>query len=324
MLGSLIASQQALFVSQSLSYLLEIIPQPQLFEPGKLRPWPQLCSTAIPLLRLALSLLLLLNQNPVFSQAYSQDNDSYFQEGSDNETNQGTILPAAAPPLSISPFPAAKQQQIIEALDYNPKPERERKERERKQKEKQAAEKQAEKGESWWDRWNTPRDIGPLDIPGWLFYLLLALLLGICAYVIYQLLDGKFTPRPKEENNQDRRVELEEIQEDQISFRETESLLERAVRNEQYELAVRLQYLSLLKRLHEIRLIVFKKEKVNRAYLFEMDKQPLGKDFRKITLDYERNWYGNYPTDRLSYRLVAKRFELMQEQLDKIEQPAHE
>lgn len=263
-------------------------------------------------------MLLLLGQSMVVAQSYDDEDNAY------SEPIEERVLSAVAPPLAASPFSAAKQQAIIEALDYNPKPEWEKKERERQQKEKEAAEKQAKKGKSWWDRWNDAREIGPLEIPGWLFYLLLALLLGICAYVIYQLLDGKFTRGPKEEKDQDRRVELEEIQEDRISFRETESLLERAVRNEQYELAVRLQYLSLLKRLHELGFIVFKKDKVNRAYIFEMDKQVLGKDFRKITLDYERNWYGNYPTDRLSYRLVGSRFEQMQQQLDKIERPAYE
>lgn len=257
---------------------------------------------------------------------YYDDDDGEAAYEENYHSREASILPAAAPPLSASPFPAAKQQEIIQDLDYNPKPAWEQKERERERKAKEeAARKAKDKQErSRWERWNSSRDIGPLEIPAWLFYSLLALLLGLCGYVIYQLLDGKFGRKPKAEKPNDRRVELEEIEEERISFRETESLLERAVRNEQYELAVRLQYLSLLKRLHEMGLIAFKKNKVNRAYLFEMDRQALGKDFRKITLDYERNWYGNYPTDRLSYRLVAGRFEQVQQQLDKIEQPTYE
>ncbi len=267
-------------------------------------------------------LVLCLNQPFCAAQSYYSDDDDEVAYEENYYTEETTILPAAAPPLATSPFPAARQQEIITDLDYNPKPAWEQKERERREKAAKKAKESQEK--SWWDRWNSSRDIGPLEIPAWLFYSLLALFLGLCGYVIYQLLDGRFGRTPKEQKSDDRRVELEEIEEERISFRETESLLERAVRNEQYELAVRLQYLSLLKRLHEMKLIVFKKNKVNRAYLFEMDRQALGKAFRKITLDYERNWYGNYPTDRLSYRLVASRFEQLQQQLDQIEQPTYE
>ncbi len=266
-----------------------------------------------------------------YDEPYDDDDDDYDDDYDDDdyelpspaESNIPLAEPAP-PPQTKSPFPPEKMAAIQQEMNFNPKADWEQKEQQKAKKREEAARKKREKNEQWWDKWNRNRDIGPLEIPNWLLYLLLLGFVAACGYVIYQLLDGKYLRQPATADEKDSgRVAIEEIQEELITFKETESLLERAVRHEQYELAIRLQFLASLKRLHELGLIVYKKDKVNRAYLFEMDRHALGRDFRQLTLDFERNWYGNYPTDRLSYRLVAKRFEEMQTKLDELERKTH-
>jgi hypothetical protein len=132
------------------------------------------------------------------------------------------------------------------------------------------------------------------------------------------LLDEQFLGRFKREEEA-RRVDIEEIEEDRLSFKETDSLLTRAEKNGQFAIAVRLQYLAVLKRLHEMELIRFKKDKVNRLYLLETADTPFGEAFGQLTSDYERNWYGDYPIDRLSYRLIARKFTDFRSRLDHFE-----
>lgn len=251
------------------------------------------------------------------------DDEAYYPEPVSDLADK-PLSEGATPPQTQSPFPPEKLQAIQSEMNFNPKADWEQKEKEKARKREEAAKKEQEKSESWWAKWNTNRNVGSLEIPNWLFSLLIALFVAACGYVIYKILDSKYLGEAGNKAEKDEgRVAIEEIQEERITFRETESLLERAVRHEQYELAIRLQFLSLLKRLHELGLIVYKKDKVNRAYLYEMDSHASGREFRQITHDFERNWYGNYPTDRLSYRLVAKRFEQMQQQLDELERKTH-
>lgn len=231
------------------------------------------------------------------------------------------LLPIALPlwgqesEVLPSPFSEERHRQLIEEMDFNPPP---TEPEEEEVAETTSPEEQEEK--NWLREWldsffADEQEIGPITLPQPVYYLLLALLAGFVGYVIYRLLDASDWRLNKKKRG-DTAVRLEEIAEDEIDFRETESLLDRAERNRQYKVAVRLQYLALLKRLHELELIRFQKDKVNRVYQLEMNASSYGDHFRKLTFDYERNWYGEYPLDRLSYRLVAERFRDFQQRLD--------
>jgi hypothetical protein len=89
-----------------------------------------------------------------------------------------------------------------------------------------------------------------------------------------------------------------------------EALLEQARRSGDFKAAVRLYYLKLLKRLHEMEKIVWKKEKTNRDYLSEL----FAKDFhfqrmRGLTLSYESVWYGDHDINPESFQRICSQFE---------------
>lgn len=220
--------------------------------------------------------------------------------------------------VTFTPLPAERHLELIKKLDYNPSPER-RKEEEKKRVQREQQEKTASAFEKWLDNlFNSNQEIGPIELPKFLFYLIIIALIGVCGYFIFTLLDERFWGRFKREEEA-RRVDIEEIEEERLSFKETDSLLTRAEKNEQFAIAVRLQYLAVLKRLHEMELIRFKKDKVNRLYVSETTATPFGETFKQLTIDYERNWYGDYPIDRLSYRLIARKFTDFRSRLDHFE-----
>ena len=86
------------------------------------------------------------------------------------------------------------------------------------------------------------------------------------------------------------------------------SLQERAEQAGQFTIAVRLLYIQLLKDLQDNGLLHYRRDYSNRDYQHQLSASPLLTDFRAVTVDYERYWYGKYPLDPLSYRLVKRKF----------------
>lgn len=95
-----------------------------------------------------------------------------------------------------------------------------------------------------------------------------------------------------------------------IGSLDTQTPLERAIRDGNYKLAVRLYYLSLLKSLNERGLIVWKKDKTNRDYLGELFSNDIFfDDVRKLTFSYETVWYGDHEVRPESFESLSSRFE---------------
>lgn len=156
--------------------------------------------------------------------------------------------------------------------------------------------------------------IGNIRLSNTAFILIVLLLIAGLGFFLYQYFDMA-EKRTKGEAINDLQLELENIEEEKLSLSQTETLLEKAERLGDFTTAVRLQYLALLKQLQELGMIQYQRDKTDREYRREMDKTELGDVFSEITIDYARNWYGQYPLDRLSYRLVAERFERLRNHL---------
>ena len=85
-------------------------------------------------------------------------------------------------------------------------------------------------------------------------------------------------------------------------------LLRRAEVAGQYDLAVRLLYITALTELNRAGAIRYRKDRSNRDYLDQLRDHPAGKDFRHLTLAYERYWYGQYAADALAYRTARSQY----------------
>ena len=87
-----------------------------------------------------------------------------------------------------------------------------------------------------------------------------------------------------------------------------EKHLREALARGQYNLAVRIHYLQIIRALSEKKYIRWSKEKTNREYLRELKNTRIEDPVRNITGVYERIWYGNRRTDQEDYLLLAPDF----------------
>jgi hypothetical protein len=79
---------------------------------------------------------------------------------------------------------------------------------------------------------------------------------------------------------------------------------------------VRLYFLDLLKKLNENGVIVWTKDKTNRDYLSELfSKQFHFDEIRRLTLAYERVWYGEHIPTEESYRELRNDFQQTNQKL---------
>lgn len=119
----------------------------------------------------------------------------------------------------------------------------------------------------------------------------LAVIFALCviAYGIYWMMQ---TPRNRTISRDGTEITLANLDE-YIHETDLERFLREALANANWPLAVRLYFLQTIKQLSEKEAIKWSKEKTNRDYLREMRGHRLSAEFREVTRQYERVWYGN-------------------------------
>jgi hypothetical protein len=82
-------------------------------------------------------------------------------------------------------------------------------------------------------------------------------------------------------------------------------------------LAVRLYYLGLLKKLNEAGIIKWQKEKTNNDYLNEIYlRNSYFDEVKKLTIAYERVWYGEHLLNLETFKRLADTFEILNQKLN--------
>lgn len=113
--------------------------------------------------------------------------------------------------------------------------------------------------------------------------------------------------KPKDKKLKDGQIDIAALEED-LPGTDLEGYLERALREENYQLAVRLHYLQLLQLLAEKEYIIWKADKTNREYVLETTARPWHKEWEALTGLFERIRYGRLLIDRSTYGAVRARF----------------
>src|SRR5690606_2691651 len=88
-----------------------------------------------------------------------------------------------------------------------------------------------------------------------------------------------------------------------------DALLEGALRQGDYRLAVRYRFLMLLKQLSQREVIQWHFDKTNMDYLREIPPSPLRQEFQKATYLFDHIWYGQQPIDGPGYHQAEHRFD---------------
>lgn len=127
------------------------------------------------------------------------------------------------------------------------------------------------------------------NLDSFLLLLAIILLIGLIGYGLYIALD---TPANQMLARDGTAITLENV-EQYLHESDLERFLREALANQDYNQAVRLYYLKIIKNLSEQGAIDWAREKTNRDYLREMQNHVLAQPFRKATQTYEYIWYGN-------------------------------
>lgn len=126
---------------------------------------------------------------------------------------------------------------------------------------------------------------------------------GFILFVAYQVFNLKNVFSRKKSNiNISYDIEHENIHEIDL-----QQLLAEALKNEQYRVAVRIQYLLTLKKLSDHGQIQWSIEKTNMHYIFEL-KERYKTNFIALTQIFDWVWYGEHAIDDADYAHIEKQF----------------
>jgi hypothetical protein len=98
------------------------------------------------------------------------------------------------------------------------------------------------------------------------------------------------------------------LSEDHIENVDLDAMIKTALEEKDYRLAVRYQYLRILKLLSQKGIIDWHFEKTNSDYQYEIEEQQLRSGFRDVSYLYDYIWYGEQEIDGIKYETVEARF----------------
>ena len=184
-----------------------------------------------------------------------------------------------------------------------------------------------ESNPTWWDDFKTWIGNLLLQFFEWIFgieeaagalaaflrilpYLLLALLL----YLLIRFFMNVNASTPANSNGKSPYVGLSE-EEHIIKNEDIKVLIQKALSDQDYRLAVRFYFLYILQLMSEEALIDWQLQKTNHDYEKEIRKPELKYAFAKITRLYDYVWYGDFSIDELQYKKAEVIFLSLQKSL---------
>ncbi|MFD0962982.1 hypothetical protein [Pseudofulvibacter geojedonensis] len=87
-----------------------------------------------------------------------------------------------------------------------------------------------------------------------------------------------------------------------------DELLQQAINNKEYRLAVRYYFLTILKELNLKKQIKLDKDKTNSDYLFEISKDSIRKQFSYTSYVYDYVWYGEFKLEDDEFNQIQNSF----------------
>lgn len=86
-------------------------------------------------------------------------------------------------------------------------------------------------------------------------------------------------------------------------------LIDKAIADKNYRLAIRYYYVSILQKLTAKELIDWQQEKTNEDYIKEIKKGAIKDEFTKSTVLYDFVWYGNFNINESEFLAARREFE---------------
>lgn len=143
-------------------------------------------------------------------------------------------------------------------------------------------------------------------------WVLLAVLLFLLIRLFLKVKSNKLITEDKAKN----KVAFTE-EEQIIKNEDINALINQAIAQGNYRLAVRYCYLQSLKYLTEKEMIDWQPQKTNTDYLAELSKSQLQKGFANITKIYDYVWYGEFNIDAAKFESLKLNFETLNQNITK-------
>ncbi len=93
-----------------------------------------------------------------------------------------------------------------------------------------------------------------------------------------------------------------------INNKNIQSLIDKAISQKNYRLAVRYYYLLVLQKLQENDVIDWEPQKTNEDYIKEIKQKTIIDQFKNLTYLYDFVWYGNFEINEVEFSKVASSF----------------
>ncbi|WP_430412589.1 DUF4129 domain-containing protein [Kordia sp.] len=105
-------------------------------------------------------------------------------------------------------------------------------------------------------------------------------------------------------------VQYEDV-ETNIHIVDFDALIREATLNNDYRLAVRYQYLNMLKKMSNYEIISYDPEKTNLEYTYEIKNDSLREQFQYASYLYNYIWYGEFIIDKSQYDKASNSFNVL-------------
>ena len=150
------------------------------------------------------------------------------------------------------------------------------------------------------------------QLGNWKYVIYLAVIALVTFFVIRifgNFKDNEVVPEKKPEIE-----DLEEVEEKMHEL-DLEQLLQQAVQARNYRVALRLNFLIIIKQLSQSGKIAWAREKTNWEYHSELKNRLLADQFREIILSFESFWYGEHPLTELEYHRSEPGYQALRQKL---------
>jgi hypothetical protein len=145
-------------------------------------------------------------------------------------------------------------------------------------------------------------------------FLWILVIVGFIAIVaLYLSSSGVGFFRRKDKAIQQTSVE-EEMPEDIFAINYQKEI-DKAAAQGNYRLAIRLQYLRMLKNMAERNIIHYKQDKTNLDYMMELQPTAYYTNFFRTTRHYEYSWYGKFDVKEETYHSIRRGFDDFEKQI---------
>ena len=133
------------------------------------------------------------------------------------------------------------------------------------------------------------------------------IIIGFVLYFLIKFLLGKDGNFLFSKKNKKINIENQDLQENihEINFSES---IEKFERQKDYRSAVRYQFLLVLKKLADKKLINWNPEKTNKDYLSELKTDHLKSSFKELAYIFDYVWYGEFEVNEESYKDFKQKF----------------